>query len=615
MLGNSLYKFDFRKNNLIKWKYIFSHFLLLIVLTFTSSKLSYSQACEQSYLDSLQLIIKESKNSDINKISAYLALSKYYLDINLDSVSSIALKAMAFSKALDYKKGIAVGNLRLAQVEETKGNSNEALELFDQAISLYAQLEKDTDYFQAVNSIGNIYQLRHDYDKALEYYQIGLREANLQNFSKGKAFFYNNISVIYSDINSEELALEYVIKASKLFKELGHMNYYSNSLLNIGAYYEELGEPDSAKYYFQQAEKLQIENSNYYGLTTLYGNLGNISLTEGNVDDALYFFEKALSAANAMDSLNPNRDYKLAEAYLYIGKTCLIQHKYSKAKTNLLPGFEIARHIKSIQLQKEGSKGIFDFYLSINQKDSAALYLDIFLEFNDSLLAEKYNERIDKLNFEYQLQIERELSEKEKELVVLEKNRQGLIYLTIVGILFTLALGIFTLWFFQKNKLQKSELTRENLRLAKEKISNTLDRKNRELTTSVLNLIERNEFIENISEKLKNTTLDKEEDNQNLIESVIYELDKSSSNDLWKEFEVRFHEVHGDFYNRLINNYPDLTPNEQKLCAFLYLKMSTKEIASITYQSYESLRTARYRLRKKLGLIHDENLVAFLTQV
>jgi len=128
-------------------------------------------------------------------------------------------------------------------------------------------------------------------------------------------------------------------------------------------------------------------------------------------------------------------------------------------------------------------------------------------------------------------------------------------------------------------------------------------------------LIRKNEFIENISEKLKNTTLGKEEENQNLIESVIYELDKSSSNDLWKEFEIRFQEVHGDFYNRLINNYPDLTPNEQKLCAFLFLKMSTKEIASITYQSYESLRTARYRLRKKLGISRDENLVAFLTQV
>jgi len=73
--------------------------------------------------------------------------------------------------------------------------------------------------------------------------------------------------------------------------------------------------------------------------------------------------------------------------------------------------------------------------------------------------------------------------------------------------------------------------------------------------------------------------------------------------------------VHNKFYNTLNSKFPDLTPNELKLCAFLRLNMSTKEIAAITYQSYNSLSTARYRLRKKLGLDEHTNLITYLNQL
>lgn len=596
-------------NNLICLRHVV---ILVLLIGFFAPCESNCQQNNSVIIDSLNQIANSDTVEIEQKTVIYNQLAKYYLDINLDSVSSIALKVIAYSKAEDFKKGIAVGTLRLAQVEETKGNTDKALELFIQTISLYGDLEKGTDYLQAVNSIGTIYEIRHDYDKALEYFLSGLYESDLQGFITGKAFFNNNISIIYSVIESNELALEYAIKASKLFKELGHTNYYANSLLNIGHYYKDLGKSDSAKYYYQQAEILQLENSNYYGLTILYGNLGNISLSEDNVDKAFYFFKKALSNAYSIDSLDPNKYYKLSNAQINIGKTYLLQHDYPNAKINLIQGFENAKRIKSSYLQKEGSKGLLDYYMGLNQKDSAALYLDIFLTFNDSLQAEKYNERIDKLNFEFQLQKERELSEKEKELVVLEKNRQELIYLSLLGILFLIVtVGIF-IWYFQKLKLQKSELVQENLRLENENYLVSLDKKNKELMTTVLNLLERNEFISKISEQLQNMELKDKSDNSTNIESIIKSIDKDSVNKLWKEFEIRYMEVHKDFHQKLTSSFLDLTANERRLCAFIVLNLSTKDISSITYQSAHSIKIARYRLRKKLGLDKNENLTAFL---
>ncbi len=104
-------------------------------------------------------------------------------------------------------------------------------------------------------------------------------------------------------------------------------------------------------------------------------------------------------------------------------------------------------------------------------------------------------------------------------------------------------------------------------------------------------------------------------ENQKIIQDVIRDLLLNSSKDVWKEFEVRFQEVHSDFYDNLNKRFPDLTPNEKKICAFLRLNMSTKDISAITYQSLRSINMARFRLRKKIGLDTDENLVTFLSHI
>jgi DNA-binding CsgD family transcriptional regulator len=123
-----------------------------------------------------------------------------------------------------------------------------------------------------------------------------------------------------------------------------------------------------------------------------------------------------------------------------------------------------------------------------------------------------------------------------------------------------------------------------------------------------------NEQVVQIAEKLKRLSIDDDTANAQVIKSIIKELGQGSQNDTWKEFEVRFEKIHNDFYRHLTDKYPDLTPNELKLCAFLRLNMSTKEISSLTYQSENSIMVARTRLRQKLALSRDENLVTFLSQ-
>ena len=125
-------------------------------------------------------------------------------------------------------------------------------------------------------------------------------------------------------------------------------------------------------------------------------------------------------------------------------------------------------------------------------------------------------------------------------------------------------------------------------------------------------LLKKNELITKISEKLIKSQLDFKRENQKVIQEIIIELKSDQNTNTWAEFEAHFTQVHTDFYKKLNDEFPNLSANEKKLCAFLKLNMSTKDIGSITYQSVKSISVARSRLRKKLKIeSEDVNLVNF----
>lgn len=96
------------------------------------------------------------------------------------------------------------------------------------------------------------------------------------------------------------------------------------------------------------------------------------------------------------------------------------------------------------------------------------------------------------------------------------------------------------------------------------------------------------------------------------LNRIINDLNQVFTESSWNQFESRIKESDQEFYKNLAQKHPNLTPAEIKLCFFLRLNMSTKEIASMTFQTYDSVRIARTRLRKKMNLGADDNLVGYL---
>ena len=165
--------------------------------------------------------------------------------------------------------------------------------------------------------------------------------------------------------------------------------------------------------------------------------------------------------------------------------------------------------------------------------------------------------------------------------------------------------------------LNQLRLRAKKMQLEKASHEQELDFKNKEMVLNVMSLMKKNEILADLSEKL--ITIEKEttsSESKDTIKKVAHELQKSQEEEIWKEFSVRFKEVHGEFYKKLMQRFPTLSPNELKLCAFLRLNMSSKDIAELTGQRVSSLETARYRLRQKLGIANsDVNLITFLSSL
>jgi DNA-binding CsgD family transcriptional regulator len=153
--------------------------------------------------------------------------------------------------------------------------------------------------------------------------------------------------------------------------------------------------------------------------------------------------------------------------------------------------------------------------------------------------------------------------------------------------------------------------------LKKQRLSDVVEFKDKELTLNVMNLIKKNEIFVDLSNRLiqmEQKTTDPAM-KQEIIQ-LINSLQRNSSQEMWEEFEVRFRQVHNSYYEKLLVRFPELSPSELKLCALLRLNLSTKEICELSGQRPSTLDVARYRLRKKLGLSNSQvNLVTFLSQV
>jgi DNA-binding CsgD family transcriptional regulator len=168
----------------------------------------------------------------------------------------------------------------------------------------------------------------------------------------------------------------------------------------------------------------------------------------------------------------------------------------------------------------------------------------------------------------------------------------------------------------RERQLQIDSLMAEQelIRLRNEKLNSEKVQKDKELANTTMQIIQKSKSLAGIKSDLrkvlrelgKNPAVSK-------LNPIIRKIDRNIDTDKqWEVFEKHFEGVHEEFLKRLKENYPGLSPRELKLCAYLRLNISSKEIATLMNISVRGVEISRYRLRKKLQLDHNTNLTDFI---
>lgn len=169
----------------------------------------------------------------------------------------------------------------------------------------------------------------------------------------------------------------------------------------------------------------------------------------------------------------------------------------------------------------------------------------------------------------------------------------------------------------QKLKEEALITEKEIVSLKNEKLNLQLIHKQKELANSTMQIIQKNEFLQKLNNELiaiRKALAD--EQLKNDLNATLKRIGKEIDNEKqWQVFNTHVEQVYEDLFKKLKTNYPDLTPRELSLCAYLRMNISSKEIATLMNISARGVEISRYRIRKKLKLDHDANLTEFMMKL
>ncbi|HOZ13362.1 MAG TPA: hypothetical protein PK784_01115 [Tenuifilaceae bacterium] len=464
------------------------------------------------------------------------------------------------------------------------------------------------------------------------YYLNEMRKLSAEaGFKKGLLWYENILGRIYylqKDFSN----------ANKFFKSAYTQSVELNDSVGIADILATLSyiqiinkEYDSAKQSIHKA----LDITQYYSMARtdimLYDRMGRIFQETNQYDSSIHYYKKALETSESIQS-----------------RQGILTSEFNIAYINYLqnPKVDIEKLLKEImrKTRNEGFLRIYigagyflaDVYEEKKEFEKALISYKMIREFEDSLIGnERVREVVERESSFYlnQKEVENQQLMKDAEIRELAlRNRKIIIYFTA----FTLIISIL----FLRNIYKKYKVIKDNIETIRNKdriifeqekaliqsekeiIEQKLELQNKELSSKLMKIYQHQEIIENITSELvglKNelsSSLKGSKEASSKVQNIINQINTSNNEQLWSEFEATFNETNPDYLKRLSERFPDLTPNDLKLCIFLNMNLRTKEISVITQQNIKTIEVARTRLRKKLGLDNtNTNITAFLKQI
>lgn len=444
-----------------------------------------------------------------------------------------------------------------------------------------------------------------------------------------KAWAYSGVGETYRLQGNGAKAVEYMERAYALSQKLGADEQRTKNAmaLNLSLAYDVHGDANKATRLLEKAI-LEVTEADVFTRALFGNNLGRLYIKQNRFEEAEHLLlevlgvdewysnpRRRLATLKELSTLYTDRGEKkealtFAKQAYALGKEVNIQYHLEDVTRNLSEAYELNGDYKQSLFHYKEYKDIIEAQFNKEQQ-------------------------------EQMLELDAKYQKNEKEIQILELEKEKAIeakrsFFIISLISTALAILLLYSWYYRKRKrmevekhrlqVQREQEQKELVELRlnneriyaekqvteKEMIALELRLKEKELTTNALSLLQKKEQFEFLIGRLENMKTTVGGDRTQEINAIISEAKISVKSYNWEEFQNVFEKVHYGFYEKLLRKFPQITPNEKKLSAFLKLGMSTKDISAITNQSSHSITIARSRLRKKLGLQKEESLTTFI---
>lgn len=500
-----------------------------------------------------------------------------------------------------------------------KDNDIDALRLFGEAYD-EAKTEKDTENIALALLDMGICTYSVSYTDGLDYALRAMEE--FKKFEKtfpAKALQGRSKCLqLISTINLRQGKYKESVAMSKEallgFSENEDTTTYLGIIYNsLGIAYSKLNLPDSSEYFHRKALEERIQTKDFRYLPVSLIKIADIEAAKGNKSESKSLYDRAFFLADSTG----NRQEEVM-ALLAIGKWKMnFEKNFNDAESDYLKAESIAKVLSDrsfylnaidhlIELKKV--QGDFSGALKLSEEEAAI---------RDSMNS------WEKQKIQKSLEIQFDVAEKERQLKLIQNENdisRLTNYLLWATIAFLLLFAGGIIYFIRKNHKRDKLLLQTKVELVKaleeqkvlreQYMQNELEFKEAQLSALTVQMLQKNELMQELREKL-------EADQSISKDSPLTRLVNKGQNQEkeWADFNVQFESINKNFYARIRQAYPDISPNDLKICALIKLNLSIKEMAGILNISPDSVKTARYRLRKKLQLNSEDNLTEFILKL
>lgn len=385
-----------------------------------------------------------------------------------------------------------------------------------------------------------------------------------------------------------ELAIELFKRAAENCAKAKDSLCIGESYEQISTEYSQLGDFKKAQHYFLLGLPLLKKFGTETNLAAAYGNYATVLINGNNFKEAINYINKAISIAVKKKNLQNEMTFRANLAATYMD-----MNEMEKA-------LKIVDFCEPINLKYSYQDNLLNNYLCrsvIYEKQHnfklAFEYLNKYQELKDKIAGEKVLSQISNLE-ENARKKENDLIFKQKEIDLLKSKQLIQNYTWLLLLLVSaISLGI---WLWRKDYLKSKKQEIEN-------------RKNLAVLTNLL--VEKNNLLLEKEEEVGMKTETKESSSFELNEIAFYNKKILTDTD-WQSFKVYFEKVHPNFSAKLRKSFPAITEAEERLFLLLKLNLRTKEIAAILGISNDSVKKNRTRLRKRLSLFAEQDLIEFI---